>query len=144
MFDPEMFLNVTTNEANATTLEPIPEGEYIATIKEVKPRQSGDYVLLDVVWTIDDAALAEQLGRKSVTVRQSIFLDITETGGLATGKGKNVGLGRLREAVGQNRPGQPWSPGMLAGAGPCRITVKHRTNDDGSQIYEDVRQVAAL
>jgi len=139
-FDPELFMSTSVDAEMATKYDPVPEGEYTGVIKSVAIRNPKEnMVILDVTWDIDDPALAERLGRESVTVRQSVFLDISDSGGIAVGPNKNVGLGRLREAVGQNNPG-PWSPAMLEGAGPARITVEHRI--DGENTYDGVKRVA--
>jgi hypothetical protein len=147
-FDPNTFLDMTTTDANSTQALPVPAGEYIAMVKEIKarpwtsrqdPSKSG--MALDVTWSIDDAAVKEQLGRQEVTVKQGIMLDVTETGGLDMGKGKNVSLGRLREATNLNHPGQPFGFRMLEGR-PAKVKVEHRI--DGDNIYAEVKQVAKL
>lgn len=141
-FNPDSFLNTSTSDANATSFNPVPEGEYNAAVKEIKPRSTDSgKAILDVVWSIDDAAAAAATGIANPTVRQSIFLDITESGGLDIGAGKNVQLGKVREALNQNQKGKVWRPGDLVG-GVARITVKHRmVNDD---TYADVKGVAKL
>ncbi len=144
MFDAESILNVQVDQPMATQYEPIPEGEYTATIRSVEARNTKNgSVVLDVQWAIDDPALAERLNRQELLVRQSIFLDLTPNGALDLGPNKNVRLGRLREAVGQNQPGQPWNLRMLEGAGPARIGVRHRTTEEG-QVFEEVYKVAKL
>jgi hypothetical protein len=135
--------NATFTESNSTTFTPVPEGEYIAAIRDaddckLRSTEKG-YLILDVSWTIDDAAATEATGVATPKVRQSIFLDTTEAGGLDFSKGKNIQLGRLRDALNQNQSGQPWGFGMLVG-GVARVTVKHRMVDD--QIYTDVKGVA--
>lgn len=140
-FDPDLFLSAQTTEANSTQSTPVPEGEYNAVISSVEVRQAKTSTIMDVKWAIDDAAVTEATGIKNPTVRQSVFLDITANGGLDTSKGKNTQLGRLREAVKQNKAGQPWSPAQLSGS-VARITVKHRI--DGENIYTDVKGVAAV
>ena len=137
-FDPASFLDATTTEASSTQTIPVPVGEYNAVIKEVKSRtwssrdgtKSG--LALDITYDIDDAAVKQLLERPTVTVRQSIMLDITEQGTLDNGKGKNVQLGRLREAVGQNTAGQPWAPRMLEGQ-PLRVAVAHEMYNEAPQ-----------
>jgi hypothetical protein len=57
-------------------------------------------------------------------------------------KGKNVSLGKLREAVGQNKPGKPWSPAHLNGA-QLDVLVTHRADKDTGDIYAEVKRVAA-
>lgn len=148
MFDPNSFLDMTTTEANDTKLVPVPAGEYIALVDEVKARQwkkrddpSVGGLALDVKWSIDDAAVKELLGRDKVTVEQGIMLDMTEAGGLDMGKGKNVALGKLRDAVGLNVPGQPFSPNMLVGR-MAKIRVEHDVN--GDQIYARVKATTKL
>lgn len=139
-FNPDAFLNTTVSDANSTTFAPVPEGEYVASVKEIKPRATDSgKAILDVTWSIDDPAVEAATGMKSATVRQSIFLDVNEQGTLEVGKGKNVSLGRVREALGQNTPGKPWQPGMLIG-GVARVTVKHRMVED--QVYADIKGVA--
>lgn len=150
-FDVESFLNQTTTEANSTKLEPVPEGEYVGIISKVSARQwqnktdpSKSGVTLDVTWDVDDGALKEKLGRDKITVRQGVMLDLSDTGGLDTGKGKNVGLGRLREAVGLNDPGRPFAFAMLTGK-PAKIAVKHRIDpNDAEKVYDEVRGVAKI
>lgn len=152
MFDPDTFLATSSTEALDTTVLPIPEGDYAATIDSgddgISVRQfessknNQTYTAMDVWWIIDDAALASQLGRKVLRVKQSIFLDVTASGGLDYAKGKNVQLGRVRDAVGQNRPGQPWTPSMLKGAGPARIKVIHRMN--GEDLFAEVKSVVKV
>ena len=139
-FNPEEFMQTTTEEATSTEYVPIPEGEYNAVIDKVDGRetQKGSPVM-DVTWKLD-APDVEDAHEK--IVRQSIFLDLSEGGALLTGKGQNVQLGRLRAALGQNTPGQAWAPSMLQG-NVAVVTVKHRMGDEG-QIYNDVKHVAAL
>jgi len=152
IFDTDTFLSATTVEANATKFDPIPESDYNAVIadteKAVTVRSfarkdgSGDMHLLEVQWIIDNPQLAEDLGRTELRSRQSIFLDIDANGKLETGSGKNIGLVRLRDALGQNEPGQPWSPSMLRGSIPCLIKVTHRMN--GEDVYDEVKSVVAI
>ena len=148
MFSPEQFLDMQTTEANDTKLIPVPVGEYVAVIDEVKARSwkkkddpSVGGLALDIVWAIDDEGVKSLLGRDKVTVKQGIMLDLTESGGLDMGKGKNVNLGKLREATGLNVPGQPFAASMLGGR-LAKIRVEHRV--DGDTIYSDVKAVTKL
>lgn len=146
MFNAEQFLDMRIDEGNSTEVIPVPVGEYTAVIKEVKvktwakrddPSITG--VTLDVVWVLDSPEVAALLARKEVTVKQGVMLDLTESGSLDMGKGRNVSLGRLREAVGKNGPGFAFSqlPGLLA-----KVAVTHRV--DGDRIFPEVRSVAKL
>lgn len=147
MFNPDTFLQSSTTEVNDTKKIPCPAGEYVAVAEKVEARtwQSKDGlksgIALDITWTIDDAAAKEVTGRDNVQVRQGLMLDILESGGLDMGKGKNIALGRLREATGLNVPGQPFSPAMLQGRA-AKVTVSHRV--DGEDIYDEIKKVAAL
>lgn len=144
-FNPDVFLNTEVDSANATTYTPVPEGEPVGAIKSVKPRVLTDgRAVFDVTWVVDDDAAREVTGMAEPTVRQTIWLDITDAGGLDFGKGKNVGLGRLREAVGQNKPGKPWAPGMLVGQ-VAKLKVVHSIDRrDGVTINAEVKAVLPL
>ena len=148
MFNPDQFLDMQIEGQNDTKIIPVPAGEYTAMIEEVKVRQwqskadplkSG--LTLDVQWSIDDASVKELLGRDKVTVKQGIMLDLTDAGGLDMGKGRNIGLGRLREALDLNQPGRPFSFTMLTGR-VGRVSVSHRIADDN--IFAEVKQVARM
>ena len=148
MFSPEQFLDMQVTESNDTKTIPVPVGEYTAVAEEVKCRQwqskkdpSMSGLALDIKWSIDDAAVKELLGRDKVTVNQGIMLELTDSGGLDMGKGRNIGLGRLREALGLNAPGQPFSFMMVSGS-VAKISVSHRI--DGENIYAEVKGVAKL
>ena len=148
-FDPTTFLDATMTDANSTALVPCPEGEYQAiVIDEPKIRQfsgtkdpSKQYVALDLEWVIEDPRVTDITQRKPTKVRQSIMLDFTESGALDMGKGRNVALGRLREAVNMNQPGQAFSFRKLQGA-MAKVKVTHSVADD--TIYDEIRSVARL
>ena len=144
-FNPDVFLNTETAESNATTYTPVPEGEFNASIKTIKTRVLTDgRAVLDISWTVDDEDARTETGMAEPSVRQTIWLDTTESGGLDFGKGKNVGLGRLRDAVGQNQAGKPWAPGMLLGQ-VAKVKVSHSIDKrDGVTIQADVKAVLPL
>jgi hypothetical protein len=146
-FDAQSFLDATVTASNDTKVIPVPIGEYMGIIDKVNPRpwqskdgsQSG--IALDVTWTVEDAAVKQQLGRENVTCRQGIMLDLTPQGGLDLAKGKNIGLGRLREAVGKNQEGEAFAFSMLPGLS-AKISVTHRLV--GEDTYSEVKSVAKL
>jgi len=148
-FDPSVFLDATMTEGNSTVNTPVPEGEYTAVVDgdpvirqwtgRKDPNQTG--LALDIIWSVDDASVREALGRDKVTVMQGIMLELNANGGIDTGKGRNVQLGRLRDAVNLNEPGKPFSFRMLAGQ-VAKISVKHRM--DGDAVYAEVKGVARL
>jgi hypothetical protein len=147
-FDPAVFLDQTINEANSTSRVPIPVGEYNGMTGEVDIKQAQNkkdgstLTFLEIPIQIDSEEVKALLGLKeNPTVRYSALLDFSESGGLDTGKGKNVGLGRIREATGLNVPGQPFQFRQLAGRA-IRVAIKHRV--DGDDIYAEVKSVAPL
>jgi hypothetical protein len=144
-FNPDTFLNTEATESNATSYTPVPEGEFTASIKAIKPRVLNDgRAVLDITWIVDDEQARNDTGMAEPSVRQTLWLDVTESGGLDFGKGKNVGLGRLRDAVGQNASGKPWAPGMLVGQ-VAKVKVAHSLDKrDGVTINADVKAVAKL
>lgn len=152
-FDMDAFMNSADETAAVDTeYRPIPQGKYMAVIEKVDGRRTekqdektGEmraYTNLDVTWNIQDEQVKVELQREKVTVRQGIFLELNPQGKIDTGPGKNVPLGRLRAALGQNQPGV-WSPKMMEGMGPCFITVGHRKdNRPGSDaIFSEVNKV---
>lgn len=146
-FDPNTFLQQSFEGEASTKTLPVPEGEYPAIIDKVDIKTwqtkdgSNSGLKLELVWDIQDEEVKELLGRSKITSRQQIMLDLTEAGGLDLGKGKNVTLGRLREAIGKADPTAPFSfpefQGLMA-----KVAVKHRI--DGDNIYDEVRGTTKL
>lgn len=144
-FDPQAFLDSSVTEANDTKIIPVPIGEYLGVIDKMAPRQwtskdgTSSGLALDITWIVEDDGVKEFLGRDNVNIRQGLMLDVLPTGKLDMSKGKNVALGRLREAVGLNTPGQTFSfqqlPGQMA-----KISVKHRLVDEDT--FAEVKSVA--
>ena len=143
-FDPNTFLNQTITDANDTKVIPVPVGEYLAIAEkaEIKPWASKDGsssgLKLEVVWSIEDENVKQLLGRDTVKVAQQQMLDLTETGQLDVSKGKNVGLGRIREALDLNTPGVPFSFGMIQGR-MAKVKVSHRVS--GEDVYSEIKQI---
>lgn len=146
-FNPEAFMNASVSEANDTQYIQTPEGEWPATIEKVEAKVVGQETprpILNVMWKTTDPEVQDATGRAENIVRQTVWLDVTESGGLDFGKGKNVGLGKLRDALGQNQPGSSWAPGMLVG-GVAKIKVKHSIDRrDGVTINAEVAAVVKL
>lgn len=140
MFDEEQFLSAPTEGEMSTSFIPVPEGEWPGRIEKVSVRTPKESTILDVYWAVDDESVRETTGMENPTVRQSIFLDLTDDGNLDAGKGKNIQLGRLREAVGQNGP-EPWAPSMLVG-NVGKVRVEHRQYEGNT--YADVKGVTKL
>lgn len=146
-FDPQAFLDSSVTEANDTKIIPVPMGEYPGIIDKVLPRQwqskdgTQTGIALDVLWLVEDQGVKDFLGRDTVTCKQGIMLDMTSDGKLDMSPGKNVGLGRLREAVGLNNPGQAFSFGQLPGQA-AKISVNHRIS--GEDTFAEVKAVAKM
>lgn len=140
-FNAEQFMQTEVEGQLETEFTPIPEAEYRAVIKEVKPDSTPKgSPFLELIWIIDDAGVRELMGQDEPTCRQTVWLDISDNGALEFGKNKNVGLGKLRDALGQN-DGKPWSPLMLMGQ-PATVNVKHRLGSEGG-TFSEVKGVRA-
>lgn len=140
--DKELFLNQPVDGAFATEFTSVPADEYIARIAEggvsepvEKLGEKGLSVWVDITWTVIDEAklkkVQEETGRDTPTVRQRIFLDVLrdendKVVGMDKGKSKNVVLGQLRAAVGQNDPRKKWAFKHLE-MQVARIKVEHET-----------------
>jgi len=149
-FDPSLFLDQQTTDANSTQVTPLPAGEYLAVVKKFEVRQwqskkdpTKSGVALDIQWDIQDQAVLQEIDVTSYVVKQGVMLDLNEAGtGLDMGKGKNVGLGRLREALGLNTPGQPFAMSMIGGRMAKVKTIQETAEDDPEKIYCRVSAVA--
>lgn len=153
-FNAEDFINSAVDPLS-TQIEVCPEGEW-AMLIDADPKQlvaeekSGtsqktgkDYHFwtLNLTCVVQSDEAKVKAGRDKVTVRMQVNLDIDEaTGKLATGPNKNVFLGQLREALGQNVPG--WTPKQLLGAGPFMGKVTHTSGDRGT--FANVTRVAKI
>jgi hypothetical protein len=155
VFNPDEFLDQTTDQEGSTYMTPCPAGEFRAVIaddvkfREEESRKTGKKLhLADVFWRIEDPEVEAALQRKPV-VRQSVFIDLkvnpsTGRTELDFGEGKNVGLNRIRDAVGQNRAGMPWSPRMLKDQMATVVVTQRNDENDQKIIYNDIKRVGAL
>lgn len=151
-FNVAEFMNESIDGVLDTKIEPIPEGEHMAQVATgekdidlssgVSPKNNKPWLRLDVMLNFTDPNLAAQLKREQVKGRYSIMLDLNEQGRLDLRPQRNVHLGKLRDAVGQNRPGA-WNFNMLKGQ-PLKVKVKHKTLDSGDTISEVVSVTRAL
>lgn len=147
MFDPTQLLNISVDQATDTKLQPVPEGEYLALIESVDvksgviskgDKQGQPWARLDCKVIIDDPQVEAAIGRKP-SIRAGIMLDLTDQGLLDLGKGKNVQLGRLREALNKNQPGVPFKLTDVAGQ-MTKVKVGHRVDpNDASIVYDEVK-----
>jgi hypothetical protein len=151
-FDAEKFMTSTSSGPMSTQPVLCPEGEFRAFIDDGEKAisfmngtsQAGnEWHKMSVLCNVADDNVKAQLKRDKVLVPFSCFLDI-KGDGLDTEEGKNVSLGRLRKAVGQN-DASAWAPAMLKGKGPFMIKVSHRSDPKDPEIkYAEVTKVSAI
>lgn len=145
IFDPDAFMEEATAEAFDTEYAQVPAGDWTAVVHDVmKPREftnkngETNYVM-DIVWKVMDDEVKTEVGRDVVTIKQGIYLDLTPEGKLDHSRGKNIALGKVREALGLNQPGRPFALGMLRGQGPAIVRVAHKpAKDDPNVVYANV------
>lgn len=149
-FDTDAFLNMQVEGENSTSTVPIPVGEYqgLADAIGVKSWQSKDDpdkagLMLNITWLIEDEGVKSFLERDTVKIGQTVFLDLTENGTLDMGKGKNVQLGRLREALNLNQPGVAFSFNQLQGQ-MAKVSIDHGISETTGDPYHRVKGVARL
>lgn len=144
-FNPELFLNQQYTEASSTEYVLVPAGEYTAVIGAISADSFKSFDIkrgenagkkayrLDLELLIEDpdGKLKEMLGRPP-KITHGIMLDIKPDGGIEFGKGRNVQLGLLREALNQNATGRQWGFGSMAGQ-PVKVIVVEDTYDGKPQ-----------
>ena len=140
MFDPNTFMQHSVDKPLETEYLNVPPGEYVAVIDDFTseaieridfdykkgPRAGtpGTMYKLTLPFVIQDESVKAEMQRDKVVVTKQLILDVDDNGALDTGKNKNVELGRIRAAAGQN-DGQPWTITRLRGAGPLMVKVVH-------------------
>jgi hypothetical protein len=145
-FDPTTFMDATFNGANDTKVVPPPIGDWPAIIEEPKMVEwksrdgSKSGWKLSMNLKLDSPEVAAATQRDTNRVRHDVMLDLTDSGNLDMGKGKNISLGRLREATGLNKPGEPFSFRMFEGK-MIKARIGHRV--DGEDVYAEVKAVTA-
>jgi len=141
-FDPNVFLSQEIKGANETKYTPIPKGEFKAYVDDLGMDEYNGQPILIVTWAIMSDELKKTLGLEKPTIQDRLFLDY-ENGALSFGPNKNVKLGRIREAVGQNDPKAKWTFNSLRGAGPVAIMVDHKPNKDNpEEIFPRITRYA--
>ncbi len=146
-FDPASFLDATITEPTVKR-PPLPVGDYTAVIGEVTarawqgkadPSKSG--IAWDVPLTLEvPAEIQADLGmtQATITLKDSIMIDLTAGGTIDNGIGKNGGLRRYREACDLNKPGDSFSARAMTGR-VVKVKITH-------EIYQDapVERVAGV
>lgn len=163
-FDASSFMNAQFDQPLETERKLVPPGEYQAMVgdfdetafqthefeykKGPRAGQPGEMTNFRIPFVIQDAKAAQAVGRDDgeVIAYKQVTLDFDSNGGLDFGVNRNVELGQIRQAVGQNNPG-PWSPSNLRGAGPVMVKVEHRKGKrkDGSPFESaEITRVVAI
>ena len=150
LFDPEQFMEQTVEGELSTSIPPVTPGEYPVYISDVEAKvitskETGkDYFILEYSVVIDSEEARQVTGLSEPKARGSVFLDVTAEGGLDTSKGKNIDLGRLRAAVGQNIENMPWKPNDLIGAALiAQVGNRPDSRPGNNNVYNEVEAVRA-
>jgi hypothetical protein len=155
-FNVETFLNETVDAAELDTQRiPVPPGEYTGQIGTEKgdvdirhgisKKNGRPWMSLQLKVRITDANLAAQLKKEPnepIVLYYNTFVDLNEHGKTDWRPQKNINLGKIRSAVGQNKAG-PWSFMQLAGQ-PVKVLVKQVKGDDGEPRSEIVSFAKAM
>ncbi len=147
-FNPEQFMSTTITDKLDNVLIPVPDGPHRAQITKIDYRtldakdNNPERTLMEISWEVTDEKVKKLTGLEKPTARQTIWLDLTAEGQLATGAGKNIGLGALREAVGQNKPGKPWSPSHLMNAIATILVKGEKDKTNPEVVYARVTRVS--
>lgn len=156
MIDPEQFMNQPTDPMS-TTYPVIPEGEYpmmfdadpemlVPRKVEWQDKQTGEdrfFWQMELRCIVQDEAVKAKLQLDRVTTRCRVNLDFNDDGSLSTDRTKNIFLGRIRDALGQNEAG--WVPKSLLGAGPFMGKVTHTSDKKNPEIkYAEVTSVGKV
>lgn len=151
-FDPTTFLDGTTTE-ESTRRPPIPDGtEMPGEITDLQPKpwaskdqtKSGFKFDVTVKFDLTQAPLpVQQLleGVSTLTMTDSIMLDIKDGGAIDYAKGKNGALRRYREALGMNTAGVSFSPRQMIGR-MAKFRISHRTHEN--EIFDQIDGISKL
>lgn len=137
-FDPNAFLDLAI-DTPFERRNPLPAGDYPATIREVGVRQwqskdkyddSGNLksgIVYDVALTLHiplDVKERLKYTTDELQLKDSIMVDLNAQGGLDTAPGRNGSMRRYREALDMNKPGTAFRPREMAGR-MVLVRVKH-------------------
>lgn len=154
-FDPNAFLDLPIEEAFERR-NPLPAKDYVAVINEVTVRQwqskdkySEDGTLksgiaYDIAMSLqipEDLRVSLGYEKDSLSIKDSIMVDLNAQGGLDTAKGKNGAMRAYREALDMNKAGEVFRPRLMAGR-MLLVRIKHEEYQ--GNIQERVGGVAKL
>jgi hypothetical protein len=129
-FDPTAFLDSATTEA-FEKLPPLPVGAYTAVIgsmdtKTGDKQDGSQWTQIIVPLTVQVPADVQVSHKMPDTLKMTdrIFLDLTPAGHLDTAPGRNSHLRKYRQALGMNKPGEPFAPRLMEGR-VIQINIEH-------------------
>lgn len=148
-FDEEAFLHEVQGEVFETEYSPVPEGEFTMQVKQGTSKvisgtgkDGNPYKMYTARAVIDSAEARAATNLEAPTARIRFFLDLSESGSLASGKNKNVTLGRLLKATGNDKQG--WSYAAIEGV-PFTGQVVHKADkQDATRVFAEVINFAKL
>ncbi len=149
-FDPATFLDSVTTESYVKA-PPLPSGDYTAIIKDITSREwvskkpdakikSG--VALDIVLTLElppDVRDAMNSDATTITLTDSVMLNLNSSGGIDFSPGKNRHLGSYRDATDTNNAGEEFRARLLIGK---VLLVKTKLEEYQGSFYAKVDKVA--
>jgi hypothetical protein len=145
IFNAEVLLNAATEKSHATSIPPLPEQEFIFTVTKIDFKQPKDgVIIMELSAETTDPVAVAATGINPSRSRWSTFVDLTESGLLDDTDGKNIGIGKIREAVGQNTAGVPWAPAALMGQQFRGKIVQKADAKDATVIRSEIGAVAKL
>jgi hypothetical protein len=137
-FDPAAFLDLPV-EVEFKKRDPLPVGDYIGTITEVSarpwqgkqdPTKSGMAYDVQIALEVPEATRTLLgLQNPTLTLKDSIMLDLTDQGALDGAPGRNRALRNYREALDMNKPGVTFRAREMQGK-LIRVKIGH-------EIYKD-------
>jgi hypothetical protein len=132
-FDPQSFLDAQITEPTVKR-PPLPVGDYTAVIGEITARAwqgKTDPTKSGIAWDIPlsvevPADVQAQLGltTATITLKDSVMIDLTSEGMIDNGVGKNRRLRNYREATDLNKAGDVFSARKMVGT-VIKVKVAH-------------------
>ena len=152
-FDPASFLDMPVDVEFKKRL-PLPVGDYTATIQDltsrqwqgkVDPTKTGIAYDLKLAIEIPEAVRAAlDLAFPTITLNDSIMLDLTAEGAIDGAPGRNRGLRNYRDALDMNKAGETFRARNMIGR-LLRVKISHEIWPVGStDVVERVSGVSKI
>jgi len=147
LFSAEQYASLNINETSEARDLLIAGEEYDAIVSEVKTvlrsnKEGNETPVVDIKLTVEvPYAQQANVGRDTIDLTDSVWLETTASGEIDMGKGKNFRMKEYRDATNNNVKGKPFNFEMLAGH-PVRVVVGRYTSKKNGKDYESVKGVA--